>query len=109
EVYSKSSFLVMSSKYEGLPMVLIEAQSFGLPIVSYDCPHGPSEVVTNGINGFLVDDQNIDALAEAMLTTMKSKELRKKMEKSSLINAKKYEADQVINNWIEKVFRDGIK
>ena len=52
DVYLSSSFLVMSSLFEGLPMVLIEAQSFGLPIVSFDCPYGPSEVITHDKDGF---------------------------------------------------------
>ncbi|CAM5206239.1 glycosyltransferase family 4 protein [Oligella ureolytica] len=105
EVYSKANFFVMSSKYEGLPMVLIEAQSFGLPIVSYDCPHGPSDVITNGVNGFLVEDQNIDKLSEAMLTIIESKELQESMSQNSLINAKKYEPKEIINTWVNKVFK----
>lgn len=50
--YLNSSGLIMTSRYEGFPLALIEAQSCGLPIIAFDCPHGPSEIVNNGINGF---------------------------------------------------------
>ena len=51
----KSSFYIMTSRYEGLPMILLEAQATGLPIIAFDCPTGPSEVVINNQNGFLIE------------------------------------------------------
>ena len=105
DIYSKANFFIMSSKNEGLPMVLIEAQSFGLPIISYDCPHGPRNIIQNDVNGFLVENQNIEKLSEAMLTLIQNKELQKIMSKNSLINAKKYEAKEIIKAWINNVFQ----
>lgn len=54
KIYSKASCLIMTSRYEGLPMVLIEAMARGVPCISYDCPQGPSEIIKNGINGYLI-------------------------------------------------------
>ena len=53
--YRKASFFCMSSRFEGLPMVLLEAQSYGLPIISFDCDTGPAELIDDGVNGFLID------------------------------------------------------
>ncbi|ELX04802.1 glycosyltransferase family 4 protein [Acinetobacter baumannii] len=103
EVYEQSSFFVMSSKYEGLPMVLIEAQSFGLPVVSYNCPYGPSDVIRDSKNGFLVEDQNVDELAAAILKLALSPHLLEQFSQSSLLNAKKYQPEQILRMWIEKV------
>ncbi|CAM3672693.1 glycosyltransferase family 4 protein [Acinetobacter baumannii] len=103
EVYRQSDFFVMSSKYEGLPMVLVEAQSFGLPIVSYDCPFGPSDVIQNHKNGLLVENQNIEALADAILQLASSPDMLAQFSQNSLINAKKYQPEQILKVWIEKV------
>ncbi len=103
EVYRQSDFFVMSSKYEGLPMVLVEAQSFGLPIVSYDCPFGPSDVIQNHKNGLLVENQNIEALADAILKLASSPDMLAQFSQNSLINAKKYQPEQILKVWIEKV------
>ncbi|EKP61694.1 glycosyl transferases group 1 family protein [Acinetobacter baumannii 99063] len=105
EVYERSSFFVMSSKYEGLPMVLIEAQSFGLPIVSYNCPYGPSDVIQENQNGLLVEDQNIDKLAEAILKLASSPNLLDRFSKESLLNAKKYQPEQILKIWNEKILQ----
>jgi glycosyltransferase involved in cell wall biosynthesis len=105
QVYEQSSFFVMSSKYEGLPMVLIEAQSFGLPIVSYNCPYGPSDVIQENQNGLLVEDQNIDKLAEAILKLASSPDLLKRFSQESLLNAEKYQPEQILKIWIEKVLQ----
>lgn len=105
DIYSKANFFLMSSKNEGLPMVLIESQSFGLPIISYDCPHGPRNIIENGVNGFLVENQNIEKLSEAMFILISNKKLQEKMSENSLINAKKYEPKEIINTWVNKVFK----
>ena len=104
-VYEASSFFVMSSKYEGLPMVLIEAQSFGLPIVSYDCPNGPSDVIQDQYNGFLIDNQNIDLLAEKILELTNSPDKLQKFSQNSLINALNYQPEKILNLWVKYVFK----
>lgn len=104
-VYEQSAFFVMSSKYEGLPMVLIEAQSFGLPIVSYNCPFGPSDVISSNENGLLVEDQNVQKLADAILKLASSPDLLEKFSEHSLLNAEKFQPEQILQMWINKVFK----
>src|SRR5690606_23651864 len=67
EKYLASSFYVMSSRFEGFGMVLIEAMEYGLPCVSFNCDYGPSDIISDGIDGFLVEKENTDALAEKIL------------------------------------------
>lgn len=105
KVYEQSAFFVMSSKYEGLPMVLIEAQSFGLPIVSYNCPYGPSDVISSNENGLLVEDQNVQKLADAILKLALSPDLLQKFSQNSLLNAANYQPEQILQMWIDKVFK----
>lgn len=104
-VYEASSFFVMSSKYEGLPMVLIEAQSFGLPIISYDCPNGPSDIVENNYNGFLVENQNISLLAQRILELAISTDQLENFSKNSLEKAKDYQPEKILNLWVRYIFK----
>lgn len=105
EVYRNSDFFVMSSKYEGLPMVLVEAQSFGLPIISYNCPFGPADIVQNNVNGFLVEDQNIQELSDAILTLAMSPEVLISFSEKSLVKAQEFQSDRIIKLWSENVFK----
>ena len=66
QVYAAADMVVLSSEYEGMPNCLIEAIGCGVPVVSYDCPLGPKEIIVDGVNGYLVEYQNIEALAVGM-------------------------------------------
>ncbi|AJB68686.1 glycosyltransferase, group 1 family protein [Acinetobacter baumannii OIFC0162] len=99
EIYKKAAFFVMSSRFEGLPMVLIEAQTFGLPIVSYDCPHGPSEVIDHEENGLLVENQNSEALAKAIQRLIDQPEVRLEYSKSAKKSAQRFTTTSILNEW----------
>lgn len=71
--YRTASFYCMSSRFEGLPMVLLEAQSYGLPIIAFDCDTGPSELIRNHVNGVLVEYLNINEMAEKINQFINSK------------------------------------
>ncbi|NNP69361.1 glycosyltransferase family 4 protein [Acinetobacter sp. Ac_5812] len=103
EIYCSASFYVMSSRFEGLPMVLIEAQSLGLPIVSYNCPHGPSEIIENNVTGYLVENNNVQELAQAILSLMDSSTLREQFSKRAKEHALVYSQRTVIKEWIKVV------
>lgn len=76
--YRRASIYVMGSRQEGLPMVLIEAKAFGLPVVSFDCPTGPREIVRHGIDGFLIQDDDY-AFGDAVSALINDPELWQRM------------------------------
>lgn len=100
EEYVKSDMLVMSSNYEGFPMVMIEAMACGLPVVSFDYKCGPKDIIQTGINGLLVPNGDIQALADAMMKVMEDEAYRKMLS----LNARKvvdtYSEQAVMSQWI---------
>lgn len=101
EYYLRSSMYVMSSRFEGFPMVLLEAVSNGLPLVSFDCECGPAEIIEDGKNGFLVPVGDIKELAEKMIILIRNQELRKKMGKESLKISKEFSLEKIADKWLE--------
>lgn len=99
--YCDASLFLLTSRFEGLPMVLIEAISCGLPCVSFDCPHGPADIIDNGKNGMLVEDGNIGQFADAVLKLIENEELRIKMGKAAIEKAKNYLPEAIMPQWIK--------
>jgi UDP-D-galactose:(glucosyl)LPS alpha-1,6-D-galactosyltransferase len=66
QVVTSASALLLSSRLEGFPVVLLEALAHGVPIIAMDCPFGPREIVLDGINGWLVPDGDIGGMAKAI-------------------------------------------
>lgn len=100
EYYKASSFLCLSSRNEGLPMVMLEAQAFGLPIVAFDCDTGPAEIIENEKNGYLVKNQDVDQLSFNLLQMMSvSKQDYNFMIDNSKRNLLLFEIDKIISGW----------
>lgn len=108
ENYLESSIYVMSSRYEGLPMVLIEAMSCGLPIVSFDCEHGPRELIEDGKTGFLVGMNKIDELADKICRLIEDDTLRLEMGNEARKSVSKYSKESIMKQWIN-LFEDVVK
>lgn len=99
-VYDDAAFYVMSSRHEGLPVVLIEAQSRGLPIISFDCPSGPAEIISDGKDGFLVENGNTHQLAAKMAELMGNSSMRAKFSEQALLSAHRFAPDSIIRKWL---------
>lgn len=98
--YQKSDFYVLSSRYEGYGLVLLEAMSCGIPCVSFRCKYGPEDIITSGEDGLLVDDGNVQALADSMLWMIEHPLERKEMGKNARENVAKYKKDIIMHSWI---------
>ena len=101
EAYQEASILVMSSRYEGFGMVLLEAATAGVPAVSFDCKCGPSEIISDGETGFLVKDGDTAGLAEKMLLLMRDEALRKKMGKAAFAHSSCFSQEAVMKQWMD--------
>lgn len=101
EKYLESSIMVLPSRSEGFGMVLIEAMACGVPCVSFDCPHGPADIITNGEDGFLVEKSDTRKLALKLLQLMENDEQRKQMGKKAKQNVEKYLPESTVAIWDE--------
>ena len=98
-VYGGASIVALSSRYEGLPMVLLEAQAFGVPVVSFDCKCGPREIVEDGKTGLIVPEGDIYALAKALERLMENDAFRKEMGQNAFRSAGKWRTDAIMEKW----------
>lgn len=105
EYYEKASIYLMTSRFEGLPMTLIEAQSFGLPIISYDVKTGPKDIITNNENGYLIEDDNEKLFVEKFIELSNSREKIQKFSLKAYENSKRFELDSIIKKW-EKLLNE---
>ncbi len=100
EEYVNSSLLVMSSNYEGFPMVMIESMAIGLPVVAFDFKCGPRDIISDGENGLLVSNGDIPGLAEAMMKLMGDYELRRRMSVKARQVVDTYSEKAVMDKWV---------
>ncbi|GAA2626051.1 glycosyltransferase family 4 protein [Actinomadura fulvescens] len=95
----RSSIYVLSSRFEGMPMVIIEAMSLGLPVVAFDCPTGPAEMITPDHDGLLVPPDDVTALSTALRTLMEDATLRNRLGDEALRSAAAYDPARVAAQW----------
>jgi glycosyltransferase involved in cell wall biosynthesis len=100
EEYQKSSVFVMTSTYEGLPMTLLEAISYGLPCVSYLFPCGPRDIIENGKNGYLIEGEEKERFTQRLVELMQNEELRQKLGRNAKESSKKYNVDNIMEQWL---------
>jgi glycosyltransferase involved in cell wall biosynthesis len=101
EELAEASVFVLSSRNEGFPMVLLEAMSVGVPVVSFDCRNGPADLVTDGVDGLLVPQGDVVGLAEAMCRLIEAPGWRREMGQAALSTAATYAPHRMAGRWEE--------
>jgi len=99
EKYLEASFYLMTSRFEGFGMALIEAMASGLPCIAYDCPCGPRAIISQNEDGFLIENDNELDYVKAVETLIGNELLRKEMGKKAKITSEKYNIDEIMQTW----------
>lgn len=100
DYYKESSLYLMTSRYEGLPMVLLEAQNYGLPIVSFDCKCGPREIINNGENGYLIENGNMEDFVEKVSRLIENERMRNVFGKKAKLNSSNFSEEIIMKQWV---------
>ena len=103
-LFSQCGIFVLSSRFEGLALVLIEAMMCGAPCISFDCPNGPREIIRNGVNGVLVPAERLDALADAMVKLGQDPVLRQRLGNAARFVFKNFSEPLVAARWHEVLY-----
>ena len=100
EIMRESDIYIMTSRFEGLPMVLLEAMSQGMACISYDCKTGPSDIIDNDINGILVEDQNENAMSQKLNILINLPELRIKLANNAINSLDRFKIDGIYKKYL---------
>ena len=99
EKYLECSVSLLTSRFEPFGLVLPEAMSSGLPVVAFDCPYGPAEIITDGKDGFVIKNRDIQAFAAKLCDLIENKELRFNMGRAGIVSSRRYSADRIMPLW----------
>jgi len=100
---AEAGMFVLSSRFEGFGRVVLEALSKGLPVVSFDCPRGPAEIITDGTDGVLVPAEDVAALSAAMLALIEDDELRHRLGEAGPAKAARYDLPTITARWEDRL------
>ena len=97
--YLESSIFLLTSRFEPFGLVIPEAMSCGLPVVAFDCPYGPADIITDCKDGFLVKNRDISEFADKVCMLMENPELRKMMGQAGIQSSQRYDASLIMPMW----------
>ena len=100
DCYRNSSMLISTSLFEPFGLVIPEAMSCGLPVISYDSPYGPSSIITNETDGFLVKANDVDSFADCINLLIEDKTLRTKMGQAATLSSYRFSSENIMQNWL---------
>jgi glycosyltransferase involved in cell wall biosynthesis len=104
-IISSSDLFILSSRWEGFGNVIIEAMACGVPVISTDCPFGPNEIITDGVNGLLVPVGDVEAMADAILALLQDNALRSRLAEAGRKRAEEFSVDKMVTEY-EIMFED---
>ena len=97
--YINSSILLMTSVFEPFGLVIPEAMSCGLPVVAFDCPYGPADIISDGKDGFVIRNRDVDSFANHVCQLIESKQLRIQIGKAAVQSVQRYSAERIMPMW----------
>ena len=98
---AEAAVFVLSSRFEGFPLILLEAMSKGMGVVSFDCPTGPADIVDDHRNGLLVAHEDVEGLSRAIRAIVEDEELRRRMAAEAVETAERYTIEAIGPRWVE--------
>ena len=103
EAYQECSLLISTSLFEPFGLVIPEAMSCGLPVVAYDCPYGPADIISDGKNGYLINNRDEVLFAEKICILIENAELRMKMGQMAKQTSTRFQSDLIMSQWINRI------
>ncbi|MFJ1338378.1 glycosyltransferase family 4 protein [Pseudomonas caricapapayae] len=104
DAYARSDYFVLSSRFEGFGLVIVEAQAHGLPVVAFDCPRGPAEIIEDRVNGLLVENGSVVDLSMKMIELIENPEMCSAMVDAGFISNRRFGHESIREEWLAKVF-----
>ena len=105
KIMNEARLFVLPSRFEGFGMVIIEAMASGLPVVAFDCPVGPRNIIQDGVNGILVEETNIEQLANELKKSVANKSRQEKLKYEGLLTSGQYSEETIYHGW-ENILKD---